>query len=337
MHMKMRFANSLSKHLLFWVLFISYACIIDPVHGNFFVQFIGTFLIMLNFSFIYYIETLFILPFFYNKKSFLILFLSLTLLISFSISYFNFFLFLKKNGTLTFFLSQPFYMFIINQVIAFCLTSVMALGAYQNKIGIEKIRLKSEKKKALLLKELGFMKNQFNSHITFNFLNFCHNRIHKSSEETAESIKIFSRMLEYSLNSKVNEKVKLEKEVEYIENFIKLQKLLTTEVNINFIKSEDYSNVLIFPRILIAPVENAFKHGNMHSKENPINIELKFSFEHIAFIVINEKNKHRINEPSGIGSNNLKQQLDLLYKNKYTLEIKDKDNIYSCALKLYLT
>lgn len=335
--MKLQFKNTIFKHLLFWVFFITYACIIDPVHGTFFVKFIGTTLIMLNFSFIYYVETMFILPSFYDKKLVLLLFLSLAFLIGFGSSYFNFFCFLKKNGTLTYFLSQPFYIFIINQIIVFGITSVMALGAYQNKIGIEKIKSQSEKNKALLSKELGFMKNQFNSNITFNFLTFCYNRIHKSSNETGESIEIFSRMLKHSLGNKVFEKVKLTTEIEYIEDFIKLQKLLSSDVNINFINIGDHVNdILIFPRILIAPVENAFKHGNIHSQKSPIKIELYSSFDSIIFKVANEKNRHKINEPSGIGYSNLKEQLELLYTEKYTLNIINEDNFYSCELKLHL-
>src|SRR6185295_7338166 len=113
---------------------------------------------------------------------------------------------------------------------------------------------------------------------------------------------------------------------------------LSTDVKINFIKvGDNLDNILIFPGILITPVENAFKHGNIHSKENPVKIELVSTFEYITFKVLNKKNKHKINEPSGIGNNNLKQQLDLLYKSKYTLTIKDdEDDLYSCELKIYL-
>lgn len=182
------------------------------------------------------------------------------------------------------------------------------------------------------------MKNQFNSHITFNFLNFCYENTYKSSNETAESIKIFSRMLNHSLNNKVCEKVKLLTEVEYIEDFIKLQRLLSSDVNINFtLSGNDFDRILIFPGILIAPVENAFKHGNLHSEENPIQVELKCSYKYLTLSVLNEKNKHKINEPSGIGNNNLKQQLDLLYKDKYYLSVKNEDCTYSCELKLALS
>jgi LytS/YehU family sensor histidine kinase len=136
----------------------------------------------------------------------------------------------------------------------------------------------------------------------------------------------------------VCEKVKLLTEVEYIEDFIKLQRLLSSDVNINFtLSGNDFDRILIFPGILIAPVENAFKHGNLHSEENPIQVELKCSYKYLTLSVLNEKNKHKINEPSGIGNNNLKQQLDLLYKDKYYLSVKNEDCTYSCELKLALS
>jgi two-component system LytT family sensor kinase len=337
MKLRLVYNKLLFKHLLFWLGFIIYICLVDPLEGSFFVQFVGTFLIVFNFAFTYYFETLFILPYFYNRKWILFYFAILAFLIYYGISYFIFFCFLNAKGVYTSFTDWPFYRFIINESILFSIISTISLGSYQNKIGIERIKLKGEKKRALLLKELGFLKNQFNSHITFNFLNFCYNQIHKSSNETAESIEIFSRMLRYSLNNKVGEKVNLENEIEHIEDFIKLQQLLNADIKVNFIKSNYYSYpTLILPGILIALVENAFKHGNLNSNENPIRIEVAISLEFLNFKVSNEKNKHKINEPSGIGQHNLKQQLELLYKNKYTLKIEDKDNIYSSELTLIL-
>jgi two-component system LytT family sensor kinase len=222
---------------------------------------------------------------------------------------------------------------LIPQFFLFSFISMPALGAYQNKIGIEKLKLKGEKEKILRLKELEFLRNQFNSHITFDFLNRCQTLIQKESLETSEAIEIFSQMLRYSLNSKAQEKALLKGEIEYIEDFIKLQKLLSTDVmvNLSIIGSD---TIYILPRILIGFVENAFKHGDSHSIDHPINIELTTSGEYLNFTVTNKKNKHKILEPSGIGNFNLKQQLELLYKNKYTLKISDDDTMYSSHLKL---
>jgi two-component system LytT family sensor kinase len=240
--------------------------------------------------------------------------------------------FLGPYNGFEFSFSQLVFM-LIPELFLFSFISMPALGAYQNKIGIEKLKLKGEKEKKLRLKELEFLRNQFNSHITFDFLNQCHNLTYKESQETAEAIEIFSRMLRYSLNSKAQEKVLLKEEIEYIEDFIKLQKLLSTDVMVSLsIKGND--TIYILPRILIGFVENAFKHGDLHSTDHPISIELTTIGEYLNFTVTNKKNKHKIVEPSGIGNLNLKQQLELLYKNKYTLKISEGDTIYSSHLKL---
>ena len=204
------------------------------------------------------------------------------------------------------------------------------------KTKIEKLKLKSNKEKDLKLKELDFLRNQFNTNITFDFLNHCHDIIQKESVDTADGISTFSKMLLYSLNNKLSEKTLLKNEVLYIEDFIKIYRLLNenTQVNLEIIYASE--NIYVFPGILIGFVENAFKHGDLHSLDHPITIKLDASTEQIDFTVTNKKNKHKIIESSGIGNHNLKQQLELLYKDKYTLKIDDLEETYSCAIKILL-
>jgi two-component system LytT family sensor kinase len=325
------------NHLLFWVIFSFAAFIIDPPRGGpLVIKIIGALLIVLSYAFIYYADLYFIFPRFYEKKLHLLLAI---IVLVFALFMFIEFLILDKflgpysRATLPF--GSKWTSMIIPNFLMFSFISMPALGAYQNKIGIEKLKLKGEKEKKLRLKELEFLRNQFNSHITFDFLNRCHDLVHTESLETSKAIEIFSRMLRYSLNSKAQEKVLLNGEIEYLQDFIKLQKLLSTDVRINLsVKGND--SIYILPRILIGFVENAFKHGDLHSVDHPISIELNATTEYLDFTVTNKKNKHKIIEASGIGNFNLKQQLELLYKNKYTLKIDDTDSIYSSSLRLKL-
>lgn len=78
---------------------------------------------------------------------------------------------------------------------------MMALGAYQNKLAIQAIEMQAEKERNIIVKEIEFLKNQFNSEITFNFLNHCYDEVKCVSQETAETIKIFIRILNYSLKN----------------------------------------------------------------------------------------------------------------------------------------
>jgi two-component system LytT family sensor kinase len=320
------------NHFIFWIILAFIIFITDPPPGPIIIRITGVLLAVLSYAFIYYFNLHFIFPKFYKKTLNLLLAIVGSFILFMLLEILVFGKFLGPYNGFEFSFSQLVFM-LIPELFLFSFISMPALGAYQNKIGIEKLKLKGEKEKKLRLKELEFLRNQFNSHITFDFLNQCHNLTYKESQETAEAIEIFSRMLRYSLNSKAQEKVLLKEEIEYIEDFIKLQKLLSTDVMVSLsIKGND--TIYILPRILIGFVENAFKHGDLHSTDHPISIELTTIGEYLNFTVTNKKNKHKIVEPSGIGNLNLKQQLELLYKNKYTLKISEGDTIYSSHLKL---
>lgn len=324
------------NHLTFWAIFAFIAFIIDPPRGPILIQMGGTLFLVSNYAFAYYINLHLIFPKFYKKPFHLLI----AIASAFALFMFTDALILDKLLGPYMRVQRSFgsnwVAMIIPQLFLFSFIAMPALGAYQNKIGIEKLKLRAEKEKKLRLKELEFLRNQFNSHITFDFLNRCHSIIHDASAETAEAIEIFSRMLNYSLNSKAQEKVQLKQEIEYIQDFVKLQKLLSTNVMVS-LSIKGNREIYILPRILIGFVENAFKHGDLYSVDQPISIELNVYSEYLDFSVTNRKNKHKIIEPSGIGNFNLKQQLELLYKNKYTLKINDEESIYSAHLQLQIT
>ncbi len=191
-----------------------------------------------------------------------------------------------------------------------------------------------KRKNATIAKELDFLKNQFNPHITFNFLTFCYSRVHKTSETAATAIMIFSDMLRYSLFVKPDEEVSLRKEIEYLENFISIQKCLTIEVDVNF-KYEGCIDVKsILPRILITFVENAFKHGQINNRMRPIEIHLFAKEECIVFTASNKKNKERKILSPEIGHQNVKEMLDSFYKGSYSLEVRDLESDYYSELTL---
>jgi two-component system LytT family sensor kinase len=324
------------NHFIFWIIMSFVIFIINPFRGAIIIQIIGILLTVLSYAVIYYIGLYFIFPKFYRQIFHLFIAVFLSFIFFISLDFLILEKFLGHYNNANSISNRSWTVILIPEFFLFSFILMPALGAYQNKIGIEKLKLKGEKEKKLRLKELEFLRNQFNSHITFDFLNRCHDLVHKESLETSEAIEVFSRMLRYSLNSKAQEKVQLKGEIEYIQDFIKLQKLLSTEVMVNLsIKGND--SIYILPRILIGFVENAFKHGDLHSVDHPISIELNTTTEYLDFTVTNKKNKHKIIEPSGIGNFNLKQQLELLYKNKYTLKIDDMDSIYSTSLRLKLS
>jgi LytS/YehU family sensor histidine kinase len=133
------------------------------------------------------------------------------------------------------------------------------------------------------------------------------------------------------------DKVSLSDEIRYLENYIELQKLrFKDNIHIKFEIIGNPSGHKITPLILISFVENAFKHGIATDMDVPISITLNLSQDKLFFQVVNKKSELNKDITGGIGLPNVKRRLDLLYKNRYSLNIDDKNDIYSCELNLNL-
>lgn len=191
--------------------------------------------------FSYYSHFLFIFPKFYKVSNAKLIFSSLISLIIFlGFDYINYYQIPKFFNESYLFDNIPIYSLGSQYVVFFFIILVMALASFQNRLSIENLKNQSEKETLLLIKNLGFFKNQFNSHITFNFLNYCFRYLQNTSKEGADAIELFSNMLRYSLSNKPDELVTLKNEIEYISNFIKLQQHLNKAVQVKFSVTGDY-------------------------------------------------------------------------------------------------
>lgn len=196
--------------------------------------------------------------------------------------------------------------------------------------------LLQEVKQAQLNAEIKYLKYQVQPHFLFNTLNNIYALIDDSPEVAKQSIHTMSKMMRYLLHDASNNKVPLVKEIEFLERYIDLMQLrvssnLTLEKNFPIINQP----IKIAPLLLITFVENAFKHGIDAIKDSYITIDLEIEKTHIRYSVINssfpEKEK---NTDSGIGLENLKKRLDILYPNKFDLTTEEKNNTYIAQLTL---
>ncbi len=330
--------KDIKRHFFVWLLVTVFVCLVDPIKDKLSIQIIGTFLIMLAYMFVFYAQYLFNFRFIYfNKKiKFLIsaIFIFIVFLLIFFLNYYFVFSMFRFKGKIDY---NFIYDWILSCFILFSIVSIIAYGIFQNKISLFKLQKEYEKEKNLLFKELGFFKNQFNSHITFNFLNYCYNYVNMTSKETAHVIELYSEMLRYTINCKPDEEVLLSAEIEYIEKFIRLKEQLNEGIQVRLFTNGDLRNKYILPRILITFIENAIKHGETHCKESPINIKINVDESLINFIVSNKINlTQRKVVSTGIGQENVKSQLELFYNEKFELTI-DKDEIYyNVLLKINL-
>ncbi len=185
--------------------------------------------------------------------------------------------------------------------------------------------------------ELDLLKSQIDPHFYFNTLNNLYGLAKRKSDQTPEAILKLSEIMRYIIYKGKEDLVTIEEEIDYLENYIKLQKLRTqNEVIINFKKNIVISNVEITPLLFIIPLENAFKHGvDTLLKNAYINMSLIVEKSKIVLEVTNNFGEDNINTFNGIGIKNLKKRLKLLYKNNHKLSIARNDGIYKFELLIY--
>jgi LytS/YehU family sensor histidine kinase len=223
---------------------------------------------------------------------------------------------------------------LLNAFLPFGIIGFTAVTSFSHRLALSQLSEQKEKEKHLVLEKLNFLRDQFNSHMTFNFLNFCYAKVLPNSKEAAEAIELYSNMLTYSLLITPNDYVPISKEVAFIADFIGLQRCLNGKVCVEFIQEGVLRDKMILPRILSSLVENAFKHGQFLNESFPIRIILRVKQNEIIFSVLNKKDNRRKVPKSGIGKKNIAQMLDLWYKSRYRLEIKDNPDEYFSELTL---
>lgn len=202
-------------------------------------------------------------------------------------------------------------------------------------LDLQTTRKEIEKEK--LTAELNFLKAQVNPHFLFNTLNNLYYLAYSKSENTTEVIEKLSRMMRYMIYDSNYPLVQLSKEIEYMQNYISLEKLRISDmVKINFSIEGDVDSVMITPLILITFLENAFKHGVSNtSQESWVEVALDCKPGQLNFTVSNSKpSVSKIDQKSGIGLQNAKRRLELSYPEKHSLKMNELANEYRVHLHL---
>jgi LytS/YehU family sensor histidine kinase len=173
----------------------------------------------------------------------------------------------------------------------------------------------------------------------FNTLNNLYYLAFTNSPNTTEVIAKLSQMMRYMIYDSNHAKVLLSKEIEYMENYISLEKLrLNNQIPIIFEISGQVNQAQIVPLILITFLENAFKHGvSNNATDAYISIKLLVQNQTLIYTVENSKLVTNNHEKSGIGLRNVKRRLDLSYANKYQLSVEETQKDYQVCLTLDLS
>jgi two-component system, LytTR family, sensor kinase len=201
--------------------------------------------------------------------------------------------------------------------------------------------IKSQKEKYLLLEqkksaELAFLKNQVNPHFIFNTLNNIYALVSSKSDKALPSIEKLSHLMRYMYKDSDAEQVSLQREIEYINSFIELQIIrLNNKESVQYHFEGNIANQTIAPLLLIPFIENMFKHGVLNNPEKPLQIKITVINNNLSLHTVNYINNNIKDNSSGIGLNNVKKRLALLYP-EHILLIQQDENIYQCNLQLNL-
>jgi hypothetical protein len=233
---------------------------------------------------------------------------------------------------------------ILTSICMICIATPFAWYIYKNKFEkqTEIQMLKTELGKSDA--SLNFLKSQINPHFLFNALNTLFGTaLQESAERTGEGIQKLGDMMRFMLHENTQDKISLTREVEYLNNYIDLQKLRTSrsgDIKIDTHIDEQINHLQITPMLLIPFIENAFKHGISLQQPSYIKITLQTKESALYFDISNSIYTKADHDPeklkSGIGLENVKQRLSLLYYGKHELIIRETAKEFFIHLTLQL-
>ncbi len=290
-----------------------------------------------------YVSIYKLIPDYLNTKRYLLftLYSTYTLIIS------TYLIFLSVFFSITFLLDFEYdKMGPINRNLLFVITGVFLVVIIVSAFKLLKENLKNSAKTNALEKkiletqlklkeqELNYLKMQIHPHFLFNTLNTMYGFALKKADETPEMILKLSNLLDYLLYQVDKPFVSLTEEINHLKDYIALEQLRFNDtLEISFSSNVIKDTIKIAPMLLIPFVENSFKHGFIKNGTLKVNITISCKD---AVLVFNIKNTalNNINNAYGIGLNNIKKRLELLYKDHYNLNINEKDNYFEVKLKL---
>nr|WP_283016276.1 histidine kinase [Panacibacter microcysteis] len=217
--------------------------------------------------------------------------------------------------------------------VAFTLALELSKRWYNQQQLLQKIQVEK------LNTELQYLKAQMNPHFLFNSLNSIHFQIDKANTTARESLQKFSAMLRYQLYECNADTVPIEKEINYLQHYVDMQRLRKdNHYQINFNASATTGNFSIAPLLLLPFIENAFKYLSAHTdKPNYINIHINKTGNMFSFNIVNTKDATApVYEEGGIGLKNVERRLELLYNGNHELYIDDNAETFSVQLNITL-
>ena len=203
--------------------------------------------------------------------------------------------------------------------------------AQRNKLDLERQQLKGE---------VDLLRSQINPHFLFNVLNSIDSLVYKVSPDGSEAIHKLSAIMRYMLYESNAPSVPLSKEIEYLSSYFDLQRMrMRPDDQVFFVCNCDVGATQVAPMLFIVFVENAFKHASIINGRREVTVEINIEGDSLKFICRNsflpDSNQHK-DSVGGIGLKNVERRLELLYPDRYVLNVRSNGNYYTVYLTLEL-
>lgn len=215
-------------------------------------------------------------------------------------------------------------------VVIFCFAVGMLNEAYRQRLAREEVEY--ERNKA----ELALYKAQINPHFLFNTLNTLYGLLIMHSDKTEATLERFINLTKYMYNNANHEFIALAEEVDYISQYIDLQKLRLNEfAEVCFVHEVENETMSVPPMMLITFVENAFKYGISSNEACFIHIRLVQHNDTLCFEVENPVFEREVKNSKRMGIENCRRRLSLLYPGRYRLDFgRSRENLFRVRLEL---
>jgi len=253
---------------------------------------------------------------------------------------------IKRNASQTFFQSIKFETVLSNTVLVIYTLSPFffikilfeIIRIYNRSTRLQQQKMEVEIQNINIEKD--FLKSQLNPHFLFNTLNNLYGLSVKKDDAAPEVILNLSDLMSYTLYESNSEKLPLEKELEFIRNYFELEKMRYPKdknIELEITGDDQISGLYIAPLLTFTFIENAFKYGLKNIENQFITQKINIENDTFCFVLENDFDKTEIKkEFGGIGLENIKKRLQLLYPNQHELKISTFENSFKVELKINL-
>lgn len=335
-----KFSKYKLEHILFWFFYALFWLLVSNSFKDY-TQIVNTLIVVFFHALVAYFNIYVLVPRLLQKRHYITYAFSLLFsitLICFPLAIIIYLLSPESAAekqyniwTLDFFITNSFF---TSYAVGITMILRLILQWYQRE------KEKSELQRITTETELKFLKSQINPHFLFNCLNSIYALTLKKSDDAPHTVLKLSEMLRYLLYEAGEEKVTIDKEINYLNNYLALERIrLGNRGEILFEHTTDREDYLIEPMLLMPFVENSFKHGlNTQATDGRVSIVLNINSGKLHCTISNNKKEGTVDKIGtkigGIGIENVKKRLDILYPNKYTLSIKDTESTFEVDLFL---